>query len=64
MYSLGELEVLLRAGKLDVREALPIWEREVTGFIERFPKLSPFLFYPALLFLMYAVVFTVYRGLL
>ena len=35
LYSLGELDVLLRAGKLDVRDALPIWEREVTGFIEQ-----------------------------
>ncbi len=35
LYSLGELDVLLRAGKLDVREALPVWEREVTGFIEQ-----------------------------
>ena len=35
LYSLGELDVLLRAGKLDVREALPIWEREVTGYIEQ-----------------------------
>ena len=37
--------------------------REITAFIERFPKLSPFLFYPTLLFLIYAVGFTLYRGL-
>lgn len=36
MYSLGELDTRLRAGKLEVREALPIWEREVSGVIERF----------------------------
>jgi hypothetical protein len=34
-YSLGELDSLLRAGKLDIREALPVWEREVLGIIER-----------------------------
>ena len=33
-YSRGELDVLLRAGKLDVREAMPIWSREVFGQIE------------------------------
>jgi Actin like proteins N terminal domain len=33
-YSRGELDVLLRAGKLDMREALPIWSREVFGQIE------------------------------
>ena len=35
LYSLGELDSQLRAGQLDIREALPIWEREVTGVIER-----------------------------
>ena len=35
MYSLGELDTLLRAGRLDIKEALPVWEREVTGVIER-----------------------------
>ena len=35
LYSLGELDMQLRAGQLDTREALPIWEREVTGVIER-----------------------------
>jgi hypothetical protein len=35
LYSLGELDLLLRAGQLDIREALPIWEREVTGVIEK-----------------------------
>ena len=33
-YSRGELDVLLRNGKLDMREALPIWSREVFGQIE------------------------------
>ena len=35
MYSLGELDSRLRAGRLDLREALPVWEREVSGVIER-----------------------------
>lgn len=35
LYSLGELDMQLRAGQLDVREVLPIWEREVTGVIEK-----------------------------
>ena len=35
MYSLGELDTLLRARQLDIRDALPVWEREVTGVIER-----------------------------
>jgi hypothetical protein len=35
LYSLGELDTQLRAGALDVKEALPIWAREVTGQIER-----------------------------
>ena len=34
LYSLGELDARLRAKRLDVREALPVWEREVVGFIE------------------------------
>ena len=33
-YSRGELDVLLRAGKLDTHAALPIWSREVFGQIE------------------------------
>lgn len=36
MYSLGELDTLMRAGRLDIKEALPVWEREVTGVIERY----------------------------
>ena len=36
MYSLGELDTLLRAGRLDIKDALPVWEREVTGVIERY----------------------------
>lgn len=34
LYSLGELDALLRAKRLDLGEALPVWEREVVGFIE------------------------------
>lgn len=34
LYSLGELDALLRAKRLDVSQALPVWEREVMGFIE------------------------------
>ncbi len=33
-FSRGELDVMLRNGKLDTREALPIWAREVFGQIE------------------------------
>jgi len=35
LYSLGELDMQLRAGQLDVSSALPIWEREVMGVIEK-----------------------------
>jgi hypothetical protein len=35
LYSLGELDTLLRTNKLDISQALPIWEREVTGEIEK-----------------------------
>lgn len=35
LYSLGEMDIMLRAGQLDTSTALPIWEREVTGVIER-----------------------------
>jgi hypothetical protein len=35
LYSLGEMDILLRAGKLDTSTALPVWEREVMGVIER-----------------------------
>lgn len=35
LYSLGELDTLLRAGRLDIKAALPVWEREVSGVIER-----------------------------
>jgi hypothetical protein len=34
MYSIGELDTLLRSQQLDIRDALVIWEREVTGVIE------------------------------
>jgi hypothetical protein len=35
VYTIGELDTLLRTGKLDISLALPIWAREVTGLIER-----------------------------
>jgi len=35
LYTLGELDSKLRAGKLDVRAALPVWTREVMGQIEK-----------------------------
>ncbi|HNW14314.1 MAG TPA: ParM/StbA family protein [Anaerolineaceae bacterium] len=35
LYSLGELDTLLRAGSLDIKTALPIWWREVSGAIEK-----------------------------
>jgi len=34
-YSLGELDMKLRAGTLKYKEKLPIWAREVNGAIER-----------------------------
>ncbi len=35
LYSLGEMDIMLRAGQIDTSTALPIWEREVMGVIER-----------------------------
>jgi len=35
LYTLGELDTRLRAGVLDITSALPVWEREVTGQIEK-----------------------------
>ena len=35
LYTLGELDSQLRAGKLDVTTALPIWASEVMGLLER-----------------------------
>lgn len=35
LYSLGELDAQLRAGKLDYQDVLPVWEREVGGEIEK-----------------------------
>ena len=35
LYTLGELDAQLRAGKLDIGQALPVWATEVTGFLER-----------------------------
>lgn len=35
LYSLGELDAKLRAGSLDVRNVLPIWQSEVAGFVEK-----------------------------
>jgi hypothetical protein len=35
LFSLGELDNLLRNKKLDISDTLPIWEREVTGEIEK-----------------------------
>jgi hypothetical protein len=34
LYSLGELDTQLRSGRLDVSQAIPIWEREIAGVIE------------------------------
>jgi hypothetical protein len=34
-YSRGELDAQLRAGRLDCSSALPVWGREVMGYIER-----------------------------
>ncbi len=63
---IGELQRLID-GRCAVRCPATLAKRmtrEVTAFIERFPKLSPFLFYPALLFLFYSVAFTIYRSVL
>lgn len=35
LYSLGEMDLMLRSGHLDTSTAIPIWEREVLGVIER-----------------------------
>ncbi|MCX6078190.1 MAG: ParM/StbA family protein [Chloroflexi bacterium] len=35
LYSLGEMDMQLRTGQLDISTALPVWEREVTGVIEK-----------------------------
>lgn len=35
LFSLSELDAQLRAGKLDVSQALPIWAAEVSGLLER-----------------------------
>lgn len=35
MYSRGELDTRLRTGKLDIKEALPVWASEINGHIER-----------------------------
>jgi hypothetical protein len=35
LYALGELDAQLRAGRLDLSAALPVWEREVLSFIEK-----------------------------
>ncbi|MBN2147999.1 MAG: ParM/StbA family protein [Anaerolineales bacterium] len=35
LYTLGELDSLLRAGKLDLQSELQVWGREVTGQIEK-----------------------------
>jgi len=35
LYSLGELDTLLRAGRLDVSKALPIWQEEIVGRIDK-----------------------------
>ncbi len=35
VYSLGELDIALRAGRLDIEAVLPTWAREVNGEIEK-----------------------------
>lgn len=35
LYSLGELDLKLRAGELDIRRELPIWAREIEREVER-----------------------------
>jgi hypothetical protein len=35
LYSLGEMDILLRSGQLNTGTARSVWEREVTGVIEK-----------------------------
>jgi hypothetical protein len=35
LYSLGELDAQLRNGSLDIQTALPIWQSELLGFLEK-----------------------------
>jgi hypothetical protein len=35
LYSLGELDAKLRAGTLEVGAYLPVWQSEVTGYVEK-----------------------------
>jgi hypothetical protein len=35
LYSLGELDARLRQGTLDIHDAVPVWQSEVTGFVEK-----------------------------
>jgi hypothetical protein len=35
LYSLAELDTRLRVGSLDVSEIVPVWEREILGFVEQ-----------------------------
>ena len=35
LYAMGELDTQLRAGRLDLAAALPVWEREVLSFVEK-----------------------------
>jgi hypothetical protein len=35
LYSMGELDTQLRAGRLDLSSALPVWGREVVSFLEK-----------------------------
>ncbi|PKO01245.1 MAG: hypothetical protein CVU42_00100 [Chloroflexi bacterium HGW-Chloroflexi-4] len=35
LHTLGELDTKLRSSKLEIRQAIPVWAREVTGQIEK-----------------------------
>ena len=35
MYSLAELDAQLRDRRLDISSALPVWQSEVIGFVEK-----------------------------
>ena len=41
LYTLGELDTLLRDNQLEIQRALEIWEREVKGVIDRHWKKAP-----------------------
>ena len=59
---LGELQQIID-GRCHVRCPATLAKRslrEVAGFVDRFPKLSPFVFYSLVIFMFYSVGLTLY----